>query len=158
MLVAVSGSTISMTLLDLAADLPNHSFVDKPTVGHVDVSACFESRSAEKNKQFLDELHQICASYQLNLEIIALEDVFADSETVDRETRRERLRGILRNATTLTAKEDIYSYLVRAALILLAKRLKFVANKKKKKKKKNLLFTFCGSGYHVLFWAIQQLI
>jgi 3'-phosphoadenosine 5'-phosphosulfate sulfotransferase (PAPS reductase)/FAD synthetase len=129
MLVAYSGSMISATLLHLAADLPNRSFIDKPIVGHVDTSAAF-GLSAEARDEFLSSVRAKCQGYNLQCEIIAIEDVLLDPAEQDPATtataRRERVRDILSGSGTLTAKEDLYSNMIRAALLILAKRLKFV--------------------------------
>lgn len=125
-LVAFSGSMISATLLHLAVDLPKRSFIEKPVVGHVDVSAVFPERSAEEHRAFLEQMQQICQSYDVKLEIIPLEDVLLSDQEASAESRRETLRAILKNATSLTAKEDVYANMVRAALVMLAKQLGYV--------------------------------
>lgn len=133
MLIAFSGSVVSATLLHLSADLLKRSFMDKPTIGHIDVSCVFSRTPAERDA-FLDRVRAACSSYGYECQILPLEDILLEpaaassssSETPSSaEARQEKIRSILESAGSLTAKEDLYSHMLRSALAVLAKRLKF---------------------------------
>lgn len=107
--VALSGSIPSAVLLDLLHRTQHQTRMVMHPI-HIDTSNVYKA-TEEARKERIQQVKQIGAKYNQNVEIYPIEDFFP----------LESLQSAMKSLKTNTSKEDFMSYVVKQALVVVAK-------------------------------------